>query len=270
MESPMPLSPDRPFLFARIHDIRVAIPAHEVQEILQMPAWHVIPNAPDFMRGMIHLRGSAIPLMDLRLRLRMPSSLVEIEAMKELLHQREQDHIRWLHELEASIHEKRPFTLARDPTQCAFGKWYYSYKTDDLGFTALLYQFDAPHRRIHGIADVALKHAADGDFAGAEAVIEKTRSGDLHTMVQLFGEARESFARSRKELAILLTSGDRQMAISADKVESIDHVDPTSVRAVGDLCQGTGATLLRNIARKDTDPNPVFLLDPEDLFQATA
>lgn len=45
-----------------------------IKEIIMMSEITVIPNSPDFVEGVINLRGSIIPILDLRkrLRLRMP------------------------------------------------------------------------------------------------------------------------------------------------------------------------------------------------------
>jgi purine-binding chemotaxis protein CheW len=45
-----------------------------VQEIIMMSNITEIPNAPDFVEGVINLRGNIIPVLDLRKRLRMRSS----------------------------------------------------------------------------------------------------------------------------------------------------------------------------------------------------
>ncbi len=42
-----------------------------VQEIIMMSAITEIPNAPDFVEGVINLRGNIIPVLDLRKRLRL-------------------------------------------------------------------------------------------------------------------------------------------------------------------------------------------------------
>jgi purine-binding chemotaxis protein CheW len=45
-----------------------------VQEIIMMSTITEIPNAPDFVEGVINLRGNIIPVLDLRKRLRLRSS----------------------------------------------------------------------------------------------------------------------------------------------------------------------------------------------------
>ena len=214
-----------PYLMAELKGLQLAISADYVQEIIRVPQWHTVPQLPPYVRGVINLRGKVIPLIDLRLRMNLPSALKEIDEMIEMFFAREQDHIRWLKELEGAIHEKRPFTLAQDPTKCAFGKWYYSYKTDDIGFASVMNKFEAPHRRIHSIADIALNFAEKGEFRKAEEVIEHTRTGDLSSVIKLFEEARDAFVQSQKELAVVLSDGEKYLSLTVDSVESIESID---------------------------------------------
>jgi purine-binding chemotaxis protein CheW len=43
-----------------------AVDVARVREILEMPTITKVPQVPDFMRGVINLRGSAVPVLDLR------------------------------------------------------------------------------------------------------------------------------------------------------------------------------------------------------------
>ncbi len=44
----------------------------KVREVLDFTTITKVPNMPEFMRGVINLRGSAVPVVDLRLKLGMP------------------------------------------------------------------------------------------------------------------------------------------------------------------------------------------------------
>ncbi len=65
-----------------------------------------------------------------------------MEDFSKLMRQREEDHRNWLNELEKSVKEKSEFRLARDPHKCAFGRWYYSYRSDSPWMTAVLRKFE--------------------------------------------------------------------------------------------------------------------------------
>ena len=241
-----------PYLIAEVKGLQLAISVGYVQEIIRVPQWHTVPKLPNYVRGVINLRSKVIPLIDLRLRLNLTSAL--------------EDHIRWLKELEDAIHDRRPFTLARDPTQCAFGKWYYSYKTSDIGFSSVLNQFEAPHRRIHAIADIALDYAEHGEFRKAEEIIEQTRTGDLSSVINLFEEAQEAFVQSHKEIAVVLTCGERHLSISVDRVVSVELIDENTIEDMTTVMGHINSEFIMKVARRTKDKSVIFLFDVEKLF----
>jgi len=54
------------YLTFRLGDELFAIDVNRVREVLEIDAITVVPNAPDFMRGIINVRGSVVPVIDLR------------------------------------------------------------------------------------------------------------------------------------------------------------------------------------------------------------
>jgi hypothetical protein len=161
-------------VIAGVKGLQLAVSAEYVQEIVRTPRWHTVPNTPRHIRGVINLRGKVLPLVDLRYRVGLPSASKDVEQIIAMLVTREADHIYWLRGLLGAVTEVRPFALAHDPTQCAFGKWYYSYKPDDIGFASVMYRFEMPHRRIHTIAVTVLKHAGRGERDKAKEIIQHT------------------------------------------------------------------------------------------------
>jgi purine-binding chemotaxis protein CheW len=62
------------FLTFFLHDEEYGLEILKVHEILGMLPITRIPRSPDYIRGVINLRGKVIPIMDLRTRFSMPSS----------------------------------------------------------------------------------------------------------------------------------------------------------------------------------------------------
>lgn len=267
MDASLVKTPDSiPYVIAGVKDLQLAVSVKYVQEITRAPRWHSIPNVPDYFRGVIDLRGKVLPLVDLRLRLGLSSALEEVEAMIAMLTAHEQDHGLWLRELLGAVNEGRPFTLARDPTQCAFGKWYYSYKPEDIGFASVMCRLELPHRRIHTLADAVLKCAEQGEHDKAKAMIQRAEQGDLRTVVNLFEEARTAFRESQKEVAIVLTDSRKHLSLTVDNVASVERLAEDTI---ADAPAGTGSQnsdLLRKVAHRADGKGIVFLLDVEALL----
>jgi purine-binding chemotaxis protein CheW len=51
-----------------------AIPVEKVREILDVTTITKVPQTPDYMRGIINLRGSVVPVVDLKLKFGMPET----------------------------------------------------------------------------------------------------------------------------------------------------------------------------------------------------
>lgn len=257
------------YLVISLHENVFAIPCVYVREIVKSMDWILVPRMPEYIRGVINLRGKAIPLLDLRVRMGATSVLYEVDQMIQMLSAREQDHVNWLKELEASVRDKRPFSLQRDPTKCAFGKWYYNYtpkeKTlDDIKFKEVFKKFDAPHKRIHRIADLVCEHTDKGDYQTALNIIEKTKETDLSSMLMYFDIARKAYKESFSENFVILEKESRSLAISIDMAESVEKIFPEYVQQMPATGVNTDLTS-KTAKRKDSD-QIVFVLDVERLF----
>ena len=255
-----------PYVIAGVKGLPLAVSTAYVQEITRTPPWHEVPNVPRYVRGVINLRGKVLPLVDLRLRLGLSSALEEVEAMIAMLVAREQDHVLWLQELLAAVNDGRPFTLARDPTQCAFGKWYDSYQPKDIGFASVMRRLELPHHRIHTLADAVLKCAEQGEHDLAKAMIQRAEQGDLRAVVNLFAEAQTAFRESQKEVAIVLTDGRKHLSLTVDQVDSVEGLAEDTIADAPAEMGGVNSDLLRQVAHRANGKGIVFLLDAEALL----
>ncbi|MEO8622479.1 MAG: chemotaxis protein CheW [bacterium] len=61
------------YLTASIAGVQVALPVSSVKEIVRAVALAIVPGAPRLLEGALNLRGTLVPVVDLRLRLGLPS-----------------------------------------------------------------------------------------------------------------------------------------------------------------------------------------------------
>ncbi|HPO13102.1 MAG TPA: chemotaxis protein CheW [Candidatus Hydrogenedentes bacterium] len=257
------LEATKPWLVIRLGDSVFGVSANWVQEMVSMPLLSSVPNVPSFIRGVMNLRGKVLPLIDLRERLGMVSAHTENQELIAMLQQREQDHRNWLRELRACIDENRPFTLATDPHQCAFGKWYDAYRTENLMVSNLLAKFDAPHARIHGIAQEAISLQKKDKVEAARQLIQKTESTDLAVVAGLFENLRRTLADSSREIALVLKSARKNFAVAVDAVESVETLcaefEPLQDIIRNSFCQYAGTRL--------KDKSHILILEPDAILE---
>jgi purine-binding chemotaxis protein CheW len=62
------------YMTFKLGDELFAINVSQVREVLEVPQITKVPTSPDYMRGVVNVRGQAIPVVDLRLRFGLPRS----------------------------------------------------------------------------------------------------------------------------------------------------------------------------------------------------
>jgi len=219
------------YLVVEINRRRYALNVSNVKEIITLPEITPIPDSAPFERGIIKLRDSIVRIVDTRKRLKQPTVEEEDKAVIEMLKKMKEEHLHWLEVLTEAIENDRPFTLEKDPTQCNFGKWYYSYRHTSKQVTSYLSQFDGPHKHFHSLADVIESCVVRCDKARAREMLDRIRKREVRDMIKLF-DGFEKFMNSvNKEVGIIFARKDRTIGISVDRVTSITEIDPKYVEA---------------------------------------
>ena len=199
-----------------------ALPMDQVQYIMALPSDfdHRGTQAHQATRHVV-FDDQPVTYLSLWERFGESSLYAEYEALQALLPQRRQDHLDWMNALENSINTGEPFTKARDPRQCAFGKWYYASQFHDRRLTLLLGQFDTPHAHIHSLADKLLGLAETGGKEEALRHFNEERHTTLKLLLNLFDKAQTLVFELQRRIAIIVREDENLCALGADAVRDI-------------------------------------------------
>ena len=255
-----------PWVVFRLMNENYALGSLHVTAILNQVPVTKMPNCPQYVKGIIRYRDEIFKLLDLRIIAGMESLEKDVEAFQAMLVQREDDHKRWLNELEKSVEEGREFKLATDPHKCAFGKWYYSYTTDNLYLSRLLAKFENPHNTIHSIAQAVEEFKNQGNLTGAKELIAATHDKDLSAMISLFSELKNSYRDSLKEKIILLKNDDDKCALAVDGVIAVEEITETEVENSDAFRAGERDIELNYTIGKRKNGEFVMLLEAEQFL----
>ena len=202
----------------------LAVPVHSVLSVTQNLAdLKPTPLKGRGLLGATQYRGKPVAIYDLAAMLDIVSGRQYKTELLEILQAREQDHIDWLDALEESIKTDAPFTKARDPHQCAFGKWYDGFTTRDAAFREILDRFDEPHRQIHALADELLEIKNRGDVDDALYRLDIARNTVLRRLRKTFHHARIQLQESIRDVVLNLTV-DGETPLVGLKIDEINDV----------------------------------------------
>lgn len=207
-----------------------SIASTNVQAIIKIPEVIKLPNSSKNVRGIFSYRDSIYTLIDFRKTLSIKTIAEETEEFKDMINQRENDHVNWLNKLFESVEKNEEFALTTDPHKCAFGKWYDNYSTKNYFISETLKKFDVPHKQIHSIAVEIEELKKEEKLEEAKNKIIETKNKELQSMRNLFSILKNQIQNEKHELAILFERNDRKFAISVDKIHSVEDIKSVDVK----------------------------------------
>ncbi|MEG0036358.1 MAG: chemotaxis protein CheW [Oscillospiraceae bacterium] len=218
-----------PYIVFRIDLGLFTLNSANVMAIMEMPAVEGIPEAPVGMRGIFMHMGRAVPMLDLRTALGKNTLDSEYLSFVAMLEQRKRDHYHWVEELNRSIEQHEQFHLATDPHKCAFGEWYYSFKSDNNAINHHMKKIEAPHSLLHGAALEAEACNQEHNKCKREKCIKEILYEAEHvyakTVIDLIEEAKNVMKDSYREMALVIEHNDKYYGLAVDEVLSVEEVE---------------------------------------------
>jgi len=228
-----------------------------------------VPSGDGTLMGVINYQKVPTPIYDLSMILEGVTAQEKMSELIDLLHAREKDHVDWLDALQDSIDTGAAFTKAKEPHQCAFGKWYDNFESENDDLMHILKKFDEPHKEIHSLADKLLNVAEKEGKEKALHELQIHRSTTLNSLRNLFSAARDAVNTSYKPVIVYTTLNGSTPCLgflveSVDDALTIDESDiksfsnDGSIQFMGDL---NLPTMISGLITKD-DVNSL-LIDPK-------
>ncbi|MBF0264089.1 MAG: CZB domain-containing protein [Gammaproteobacteria bacterium] len=215
-----------------------------------------IPTKAKGLLGMTEFQGHAIPVIDFANLLDLKSGTEASHELIQLFTDKENEHHDWLNALEKSIVDGSPFTKAKDPHQCAFGKWYNQFETRDESLEIIMKDFDEPHRRIHALADKLLSMKVDGQTKEALKILSLERDITMKRLSRHFAHAKEQVSDSSRQVLLYITEDGftPTIALRIDEIHDVIDFKPEQFKPMTTLkaiFQGDESKLITNYMKLD-------------------
>lgn len=202
-----------------------------------------VPKTNGCILGLIPMRGAFMPVIDLRCVMQAESLAQEEAAFIQMLHDRKQDHVRWVEQLEKAVEEDVPFTLATDHHECAFGKWYDRYQAPSHAVRLAMDSIDKPHQAIHRSALDCL--ACRGDREKQRQIIKRVSIPAMNGVLRGIDQMIAEYTSSRRKMCIALSGDGARFGIAVDEilsVEQLERMQPVETLGDNELVYGYGSS----------------------------
>ena len=217
-----------PYIIFKIVNSSYCMNSRFISSIIQLPHYDKVPAAPANVTGMFKHRNQVIQMLDLRTTFGFKSMAEECSEFTTMIEARKQDHITWVQELERTIQNGEPFQLARDPHQCALGRWYDNFMTSNNSVNFHLQKIEEPHKRLHQAAEEAEQCKKDvADCQREEClknILRKVKEEFAPAIIGLLDETKEIFRSNIYREMVLLLDG-KKWGIVVDEITGVEELD---------------------------------------------
>jgi purine-binding chemotaxis protein CheW len=138
---------------------------------------------------------------------------------------RKHDHLNWIEKLKKAVDNDEEITVETNPHECAFGKWYDTYKANTLALASYMNRFDRPHKAIHNLAVEAEELVRAGQKEQAKSLIHSAEKTELANLVRLFDGFEEQMRQSYQEYAVIVIHNGRKYCLSVDSIKYFEKMD---------------------------------------------
>lgn len=216
---------DIDYLVFSAKDYLLALPYHDIIQIIDSPQCTYVPNMPRHFSGVIDVMGEALPLIDTRIKLSIPSRQDEVNEFVNIFMSRKQDHLNWMAKLKNEINNDEEISVQTNPHQCAFGKWYDTYKPNTIALESYMKRFDGPHKAIHNLAVQSADLILAGQKEQAKLLIKSAENNELLNLIKLFDGFEEQMRLSYQEFAVIVVHNGQKYSLSVDSINYFEKMD---------------------------------------------
>lgn len=254
------------YLIFNLRGLLFALPVTAVREMLVMPKVSAVAGAPEYVRGVINLRGRVLPLVDLRAFIGLGSALAGAKGFINKITSFEEDHRAWFEDLTAALSEDREFTGHRSLEDCELGRWHTTFRAKrSLYLDEAVTRLDQPHRLLHQMAQEAL---AAADRKSALSLLAKAKSGPQVKLAEAFENLRQTIRDTTRELVVVLDSGKTGSAVAVDAVDSVDRLTLAAGEEISEMVIGLDKELIKGVARRGDSDKLILILDGAHIIAA--
>ncbi|WP_270816290.1 chemotaxis protein CheW [Hungatella effluvii] len=257
-----------PYIIFKIENSSYCVNSRFISSIIQLPHYDKVPAAPANVTGMFKHRNQVIQMLDLRTTFGFKSMAEECDEFIAMIEARKQDHITWVQELERTILNGETFQLARDPHQCALGRWYDNFITTNNSVNFHLQKIEEPHKRLHQAADEAER--CKKDCANCEQneclkeILGKVKEECAPAIIGLLDETKEIFRSNIYREMVLLLDG-KKWGIVVDEIAGVEELDIIERRERDPMMNQN--SYIQNVLESSKRDDLIFELNVESLYK---
>lgn len=206
-----------PWIMFKLQGRDFCLNSKYVSEIMIPPPITVIPDNAPYLMGCIYKEKELFSIIDLRVLLGMASLKQEIKDFDSM----KDKHIAWINELEHCVKENNEFQLPVDPHKCAFGQWFYQFKTDNNSINFILKQIEHPHARLHECAIEIKKYQEKQEKEKIQQALKEANEICYKKIIPLLDQLINTYHEVNKGIIFIFHDKKNKFGLFVDEITNL-------------------------------------------------
>lgn len=239
-----------------------AFPMERVREILRVQTPTKVPDVPDYVLGVLTVRGKLLPIIDLRRQLRLQSMADEYIARCALVRHAFES---WLTALQSKASDaKHEWTISAAE---AFHAWVAGFSSSSQVMMDGIAKLRALDEKAARSAKQGQQFEYSGDAAGAGTCLQEMIAAAAELISTLTGFEQQIAANIQDDQRIVVVdAGEMLLGLVVDHVNEVLQVPRKFVDLPPAIASGEGRDLA-GIAKLEDGKRLLLLLDPSQILK---
>jgi chemotaxis signal transduction protein len=239
-----------------------AFPMERVREILRVQTPTKIPDVPDYVLGVLTVRGQLLPIIDLRRQLRLQSMADEYITKCSLIRHASEC---WLTTLQSRVADaKHEWTIAVSES---FRAWVAEFSSSSQVLMDGIAKLREIDEKLARSAKQGQQLESCGDATGAGACLQEMTAAAAE-LTSTLAEFEQQIAANihDDQRTVVVDAGGMLLGLVVDHVNEVLQVSKKSVDPPPAITSGDGRDL-SGIAKLDEGKRLLLLLDPSQILK---
>lgn len=237
----------------------------KVREILRFDKITEVPNSPEYMLGLITVRGKLLPVVDLRKLFNMRTFGEDISEHVEKI---KAAHEEFLKALSSSIDGKSVFKGELDHNKCSFGVFLSNFYTSSVEVDNAVEEIKQDHVLFHNYAKESLDILRESGSEKAKSFFDEKILPTGKLVINHFERLQKTIEQNinQDQKILVIEFGNISIGLAVDKMKHVIRLPKDVVAEPPSLLSGKRGKDLRGIANLENGSRLVMLLNEENLL----
>jgi len=244
-----------------------AFPIENVKEVLRVGKITTVPEAPHYVLGMLSVRDSILPIIDIRKLFGFPSiaedTIADIEEIK-----KKEDKI--FNQLKASVNENAPFINDLDQDKSPFGLWIEGFNTSSELIDRAIKLVRMEHQKLYSSMNMAVDATRKNKKEEAIAYYEKEVlpcKARFDTQIDEFIDTIKKHIKEDQRILVIEIQAT-PIGILVDGMKQVVRLSHKLIEEPPSILQRKKAENIQGIAKLDYGKRLIMLINEKNIFDA--